>query len=66
MRVTLSPTWNLCEGIAGPVFAQRNIVNATTTYAAEQRDEVTTAFSYSREHDYAEYNSRLHKERRRR
>jgi hypothetical protein len=39
MRVTLSPTWNLCEGIAEPVFAQRNIVNATTTYAAEQRDD---------------------------
>jgi hypothetical protein len=48
MRVTLSPTWNLCEGIAEPVFAQRNIVNATTTYAAEQRDEVTTAFSFDR------------------
>jgi hypothetical protein len=30
------------------VFAQRNIVNATTTYAAEQRDEVTTAFSFDR------------------
>ena len=44
MRVTLSPTWNLCEGIAEPVFAQRNIVNATTTYAAEQRDELTMAF----------------------
>src|SRR5215510_4531064 len=46
MRVTLSPTWNLCEGIAEPVFAQRNIVNPTTTYAAEQRDEVTTAFFF--------------------
>ena len=44
MRVTLSPTWNLCESIAEPVFAQRNIVNATTTYAAEQRDELTMAF----------------------
>src|SRR5215813_2158837 len=46
MRVTLSPTWNLCEGIAEPVFAQRNIVNATTTYAAEQRDELA-AFDHS-------------------
>jgi len=31
------------------VFAQRNIVNATTTYAAEQqRDEVTMASSFDR------------------
>jgi hypothetical protein len=37
-RVTLSPTWNLCEGIAAPCFA--DLTRQMSHRAADQCDEL--------------------------